>query len=104
MKKPDRHRKPQRPHNARQSRCDHHTPPRPTRGAPGYLARLVAAQASGVLVRPGEVTTVTVAHEHGCRRPKGGACTCTPDVTARDERGRVHVIDAAGAVSTERPS
>lgn len=99
MKRPSRHRKPQR-----QSRCGSRAPSRPTRGSAGYLARLVAAQAGGVLVRPGEVTQVTIAHEAGCRRPYGGACTCTPDISARDERGRVHVIDAAGAVSTVRLS
>lgn len=64
----------------------------------GYLGRLVAAARTGDLVRPGEVTTVTVSHDDGCPRLYGAPCCCIPDIEARGPDGRVRTIDANGEV------
>lgn len=104
MKKPS-HRKPGRPHSARQTRRERHPSPQagPTHGV-GYVARLLAAQARGGLAAPGTVTTVTVAHDDGCRRPHGGPCACTPDIDAFTADGRVLTIDGDGdVVASRRP-
>lgn len=102
MKKPDRSRKPSRAHNLRRlprlqrdptgSRHDH--------SGDGYVARVMAAAASGGIVKPGTVTEVCILHDDGCRRPYGGACSCRPEISARDEAGRVHVIGADGEVTS----
>jgi hypothetical protein len=104
MKKPS-HRKPHRPHNARHTRAQR--PSTPQAGGTlgdGYLARLMAAARTGGLVRAGEVTTVTVSHEDGCQRPRGGACTCRPDIDALTGDGRLLTIDHDGEAVAVRKS
>ncbi len=76
------------------------TPQRYADTGQGYASRVLAAAASGGIVKPGTVTEVCILHDDGCRRPYGGACSCRPEITARDEAGRVHVIDEAGEVTS----
>jgi len=99
MKKPDRQRKSSRPHNARrQSRPQRATAPqRHADTGQGYGARVMAAVASGGLVRAGGVTQVTVHHDERCRAYHG-PCICQPDIECVDASGNVHVVGPTGEV------
>jgi len=64
----------------------------------GYLSRVMAAVSAGGVVRAGEVTTVTVAHDDGCPRLHDGPCCCIPEIEACGPDGRVRTIDVDGEV------
>ena len=58
---------------------------------PVYVSRALAAH-----VQPGDVVQVVVAHDSDCAALRGGACTCSPDLTAQFDDGRLLDLPADG--------
>ena len=68
-----------------------------------YQRRLVAALTSGALPDVG-VGGVAVQHERKCRIFRGGACTCTPEISINTGDGQVAVVAPDGSVSRVKRS
>ena len=64
----------------------------------GYTDRVVTA-ATVLLHGERHQAQMVVAHELGCARPKGGACSCRPDITVELDDGRVADVLMDGSVS-----
>ena len=72
----------------------------------GYAHRIAAAYASGTIDRGG-AWSITVAHDPECAElRKVGACSCRPDITARNLATDVvvHVGLSGETLATERAS
>lgn len=78
----------------------HRKPKRKTsKAVPAYLSRAMTA------VSVGEVARVVIAHASDCARPRGGDCTCVPDLTVHHADGRLEDVDDEGrAGGGRRPS
>lgn len=75
----------------------HRSSRRKNRGdAPTYLSRVMSA------AKAGEVVHVVIAHAADCARPRGGDCTCIPDVSAQHADGLRSDVDLDGRASDGR--
>lgn len=59
-------------------------------------------RAARVVVSPGEVATVVVAHDSACGLLAGGDCNCVPDMTVTRADGRHADVGDVGEVDPAR--